>query len=91
MSHLPLTRPEPFTEIPATSGMEPLFPDLVMPVKPEAGQRPVEIIVIFPGSEDRVQPYLVCAEAEAGFDVLMLLKACRGLGRFEINLRPYEG
>ena len=83
MGHLPLTRPEPFTEFPA--GMEPLFAEL-----PPSGLRPVEVTVTVPdGDSRRCVMHIVTAEANAEQAFAMAFGACEGMDGFEVIARRF--
>ena len=84
MEYLPLTRPDPWTEIPVTGGMEPLFAELGPP-----GLRPVEVTVTLP--EGHCAMYLVVPQAGAAEALGMALGACAGVEEFEITVRRFKG
>jgi hypothetical protein len=82
MDYLPLTRPEPFTEIPA--GIETLFPEL-----PSPGARPVEVIVALP--DNPCAMYVVVPESGALEVLREVLAACAKAEEFEIAIQRYTG
>jgi hypothetical protein len=85
MSSLPLTRPAPWTEIPAN--MDPLFAELA-----PNGARPVEVAVTVPeAGGERCVMHLLVAEDDAPRAMAIALRACRGVKGFRIEAGPFEG
>jgi hypothetical protein len=82
--HLPLTRSGAFEEIPATGGVDTLFPEL-----PPAGMRPVEVTVALPGRPCAM--HLVVAEEDAAAAFSLAFRACAGVEEFEITARQFRG
>jgi hypothetical protein len=87
MSHLPLTRPGPWTELPASAGMEPLFDELG-PLRAS----PVEVMVTVPALAGRrcVMDLLV-AEGDLLRALTVAAEACRGVDDFELTARRFGG
>lgn len=87
MDSLPLTRPAPWTEIPANAGMEPLFDDLA----PLAAS-PVEVTVTVPGGKSRrCLMDVVVAEGDAVRAFAMAFEAIRDADDFEVTARRFAG
>lgn len=87
MEHLPLTRPAPWTEIPAAAGIETLFPEL-----PPSGARPVEVAVTVPeGAGERVVMHVLVAEDDAPQAFAMAFGACRDVEQFTITAGRFRG
>jgi hypothetical protein len=83
MDYLPLTRPEPFTEIPA-GAMEALWPEL-----PSSGARPVEVTVTLPGNPCAM--HLLVAQGDTARAFALAFGACEGVDEFEITVRRFTG
>jgi hypothetical protein len=81
--HLPLTRSGAFEEIPATGGVDTLFPEL-----PPPGMRPVEVMVILP--EGRCAMHIVVAQADAAEAFAMAFGACADVEEFEITAKRFR-
>lgn len=87
MDSLPLTRPAPWTEIPETAGMEPLFTE-VTPV----AVRMFQLTVTLPDGERRWPAMDVLTwQGQAVEDFAKVLGYALQAGDFEINFRPYDG
>jgi len=87
MDYLPLTRSEPFTELPVTAGMEPLFDELA----PLAAS-PVEVMATVPhGETRRCVMHLLVAEDDALRALSLAVTACKGMPDFEVMARRFTG
>jgi hypothetical protein len=82
---LPLTRPAPWTEVPANAGMEPLFDELA----PLAAS-PVEVIVTVPnGGSRRCLMDVVVGEADAARAFAVAFELIRDADDFEVTARRF--
>jgi hypothetical protein len=82
MESLPLTRSQPYEDVPA--GIEPLFPELAPP-----GLRPVEVTVALPGVPCAM--HVVIAQADVLRALALASEACAGVEEFEITARRFRG
>lgn len=87
MEHMPLTRSQPFTEIPPGAGMETLWPELAPP-----GARPVSVTATVPNGDSRQAVMsLIVREDDAVRAFAMALEHCAGVDGFEIRVGRHAG
>lgn len=87
MDSLPLTRPAPWAEIPANTGMDPLFDELA-----PLAANPVQVTVTVPGGKSRrCLMDVVVAEGDAARAFAMAFEQIRGAGDFEVTARRFAG
>jgi hypothetical protein len=85
MDSLPLTRPGPWTEIPANAGMDPLFDDLA-----PLAVSPVEVIVTVPnGKSRRCLMDVVVTEGDAARAFAVAFEQIRDADDFEVTARRF--
>jgi hypothetical protein len=81
MDHLPLTAAQPWDEIAAQ--------DMMFPVPPPDGARPVEVMVMVPEEGYRVVMHIITGEEDAERAVTLAFREGRKLPGYELTVRQF--